>query len=269
MFRLLLKHDWRSLRGILGLLSIVCVGAGIVGGFAMRTMILLSEQRDPSAFLIVITMFAIMVSFISMGITVAGSLFFCIWRFYKSRYSDEGYMTFTLPATAHQILLSSLVSTLLAVLCMSLVLVLGIGILMCIAFTAIPNFYADAARELPRIWNEIRYAFREESGPFLSMLLYSPVAMVAEVIVLMLSVTIGSVAVRKLKVLAAIGIYYGINVVVSLANTIIMVLSGPFSSNSIDFYNQFFLYPTVLMLLLGVGGYFLMHYLASKKLNLP
>ena len=268
MFRLLLKHDWRGIRGILGLLSLICLGAATVGGFAMRSMILLTEQNDPSVFQTIITMFAIMVSFIAMGITVAGSLFFCIWRFYKSRYSDEGYMTFTLPATTHQILLSSLVTTLLAMLCMMLTLVLGIGILMSIAFTAIPNFYSEAIREFPQIWSAIKYAFREESGPFLSMLLYSPVAMVAEVIVLMLSVTIGSVAVRKLKVLAAIGIYYGINVVVSLANTIIMVLSGFLSSNSIDFYNQFFLYPTFLMLVLGTGGYFLMHYLANKKLNL-
>ena len=101
------------------------------------------------------------------------------------------------------------------------------------------------------------------------MLLYSPVAVLAEIIILMLSVTIGSVVVRKLKVLAAIGIYYGINIVLSLGNTIIMVVSGLLSSNSIDFYNQFFLYPTILMLALGTGGYFLMHYLASKKLNLP
>lgn len=269
MFRLLLKHDWRSLRGILGLLSLICLGAGIIGGFAMRSMILITEQDDPSTFQTVITMFAIMICFISMGITVGGSLFFCIWRFYRSRYSDEGYMTFTLPATAHQILLSSLVATLLAMLCMILAFVLGIGILMSIAFTAIPNFYSDAVRELPRLWSEIKYAFREESGPFLSMLIYAPVAAVAEVIILMLSVTIGSVVVRKLKVLAAIGVYYGINVVLSLGNTIIMVMSGYLSGNSVDFYNQLFIYPTILMLLLGVGGYFLMHWLASKKLNLP
>ena len=147
MFRLLLKHDWRGIRGILGLLSLICLGAATVGGFAMRSMILLTEQNDPSVFQTIITMFAIMVSFIAMGITVAGSLFFCIWRFYKSRYSDEGYMTFTLPATTHQILLSSLVTTLLAMLCMMLTLVLGIGILMSIAFTAIPNFYSEAIRD--------------------------------------------------------------------------------------------------------------------------
>ena len=269
MFRLLLKHDWRSLRGILGLLCLICLGAGILGGFALRSMILLTEQEDPSAFQTVITMFTIMVSFVSMGITYAGTLIFCVWRFYKSRYSDEGYMTFTVPATVHQVLLSSLTATLLALLVMALTLALSICALMGIAFTAIPHFYSDAARELPLIWSEIRYAFREESGPFLSMMLYSPVAMITEVIILMLSVTIGSVVARKLKVLASIGVYYGINVVVSLANSVIMVLSGLLSSNSIDFYDQLFLYPTVLMLILGVGGYFLMHRLASKKLDLP
>lgn len=268
MFRLLLKHDWRSVRGVLGLLALVCLGAGFVGGVSMRNMILLAGQNDSSVFLTVITMFSIVICFITMGITVGGTLFFCIWRFYKSRYSDEGYMTFTLPVTTHQILLSSLVTTLLAMLCMTLVLVLGIGTLASIAFTAIPDFYSVAVREFPQLWSEITHAFREEAGPFLSMLVYSPVALVAEVIILMLSVTIGSVVVRKLKILASIGIYYGINVVLSLGNTVIMVASGLLSSNSVGFYNRYFIYPAILMLLLGTGGYFLMHYLASKKLNL-
>ena len=86
---------------------------------------------------------------------------------------------------------------------------------------------------------------------------------------MMLSVTVGSVVARKLKFLAAIGIYYGIQVAVSLITSVLMVLTGVTATSSTTLLDHFFLYPTILMAALGIGAYFLMHRLASKKLNLP
>lgn len=269
MFRLLLRHDWKSIRGILGLLCLICLGAGIVGGFAIRFIILMPEQNDDAVLRAVLSMFSLTISFVSIGVTTSGCLFFCIWRFYRSRFSDEGYMTFTLPVTTHQILLSSLTATLLAMLCMVLAVMLSLGTLFFIGLTALPDFYADMARELPLMWEEIVCSFRSNGITLLTPLVCIPVAAVSEIVIMMLSVTIGSVAVRKLKVLAAIGVYYGINVVLSLANTIIMVVSGFLSSSSADFYGRFNVYPTIMLLILGTGGYFLMHYLTNRKLNLP
>ena len=269
MFRLLLKHDWRSIRGILGLLCLICLGAGVLGGFGLRLLIFAVDDPEFSAFRTVLSMGAVMACYLAIVICAAGSLFYCIWRFYRSRYADEGYMTFTLPATTHQILLSGLTATLLAMLCATVAVAVSIGTAVCIGMTAVDGFYADAARDLPLLWEEIRKAIGHEMGAFVSMLFYIPVAAVAQVIIMMLSVTVGSVAARKLKVLAAIGIYYGINVAVSVATSLIMVLGGLTSVSSNELLSRFFLYPTILMAALGIGGYFLMHHLSNKKLNLP
>ena len=269
MFRLLLKHDWRSIRGILGLLCLISLGAGAAGGVAMRFLILSTEAVEFSAFTTVLSMLSVMVCYIAIVLCAAGTLFFCIWRFYKSRFADESYMTFTVPATAHQILLSSLTVTLLTMICATAAVLISIGIAGSIGVTAIEGFYVYAFQELPSLLGEIRAVIGEEMGAFLSMLVYAPIAAVSGVVFMMLSVTVGSVIARRLKFLAAIGVYYGINVVISLVTTVIMILAGLASTDGRELVSRFFLYPAVLMAALAVGAYFLMHRLASRKLDLP
>ena len=269
MFRLLLKHDWKSIRGVLGLLCLISLGAGAAGGVALRALIISMEQPEFSAFRTVLSMGGVMACYMAVVICAAGTLFFCLWRFYKSRYADEGYMTFTLPATAHQILLSNLTVTLLAMVCAAVAAAVSLMTAVAIGATSIEGFYDDAFRELPLLWEEFWKDFAHEKSMFLTMLLYIPVASVAEIVIMMLSITVGSVVARKLKVLAAIGIYYAIQVGVSTVTTLIMVIGGITSTSSSDLLDHFFLYPTVLMAAMGIGAYFLMHRLANKKLNLP
>jgi len=269
MFRLLLKHDWKSVRGILGLLCLICVGAGALGGVALRLLIISMEQPEFSALRTVLAMGCVMACYMAIVICALGTLYFCIWRFYKSRYADEGYMTFTLPATAHQILLSGLSNTVLAMLCAFAAVFVSICLFFFIGITAVEGFYADMFQGLPFLWGEMREAFAHEKSLFLTMFIYVPVAGVAEIVIMMLSVTVGSVVARKLKVLAAIGIYYGIQVAVSLVTSVLMVITGLTAVSSEALLDHFFLYPTILMTAMGIGAYFLMHWLASKKLNLP
>ena len=90
----------------------------------------------------------------------------------------------------------------------------------------------------------------------------------------LLSITIGSLIAKKHKILASIGIFYGISMAVSTISSIFsmtsmlssMVLSG---GNIDSIMSETIVAPSVLMLIIGVGGYFLMHYLVKKKLNLP
>ena len=269
MFRLLLKHDWKSIRGILGLLCLICLGAGVVGGFALRFLIIAIDQPEFSAYRMVLSMGGVMACYAAIIICALGTLFFSMWRFYKSRYADEGYMTFTIPATAHQILLSSLTATLLAMLCAFIAVFVSIFTAVFIGISAVEGAYTEMAQQSPMVWDAFWEAVSYEKSMFLTLAVYVPVAGIAEVVIMMLSVTVGSVVARKLKVLAAIGIHYGIQVVVSLITSVLMVLSGVTATSSAAMLDRFFLYPTILMAGLAIGAYFLMHRLASRKLNLP
>ena len=269
MFRLLLKHDWKSIRGILGLLCLICLGAGVVGGFALRFLIIAIDQPEFSAYRMVLSMGGVMACYAAIIICALGTLFFSMWKFYKSRYADEGYMTFTIPATAHQILLSSLTATLLAMLCAFIAVFVSIFTAVFIGISAVEGAYTEMAQQSPMVWDAFWEAVSYEKSMFLTLAVYVPVAGIAEVVIMMLSVTVGSVVARKLKVLAAIGIHYGIQVVVSLITSVLMVLSGVTATSSAAMLDRFFLYPTILMAGLAIGAYFLMHRLASRKLNLP
>ena len=83
---------------------------------------------------------------------------------------------------------------------------------------------------------------------------------------LMLSVTVGSVIAKKHKVLAAVGTYYAIQVAMSIAEALTM--TSVVMLDGVGYAFNVFSASLLLMLAVTVGGYFLMHYLADKKLNL-
>ena len=123
MFTKLLKHEWRAIRGVIGLLCVIILISGLtIGGVAnymaraseadARTMVseagtLVSVEETGSHTAEVICVLLVMVSVIAVAVCCAGSVFYVIWRFYESRFTDQGYLTFTLPVKNHHIFLSA------------------------------------------------------------------------------------------------------------------------------------------------------------------
>ena len=98
---------------------------------------------------------------------------------------------------------------------------------------------------------------------FASLTVTGIIGALSELIVMMLAVTIGALVAKKHKILAAVGVYYGISILQSFALTFAnlsvvdkQTVLGLFSVTSLT------------SLVIGIGGYFLMHYLTDKKLNL-
>ena len=91
---------------------------------------------------------------------------------------------------------------------------------------------------------------------------------VCELVVLMLSVTMGSIIARKHKILTAVGVYYGIHVVLSMVTSFFMVM-GAFSGADEKLWMLRYLGGmALLMTAVSVAGYFLMYALVDRKLNL-
>ena len=93
----------------------------------------------------------------------------------------------------------------------------------------------------------------------------------------LMSITIGAQVAKKHKLLAAFGIGYGLSTVISLISTLLRFSSlivdsatSGISRLSDSLYSIFsMLIPSLLYLGIGIGGYFIMHHLIDKKLNLP
>lgn len=273
MFAKLLKYEWRATRGFLGLLSLICLSAALVGGLSMRYLVWVSELDTQEDVAIVLSVLTMIFAFIAIVICCVAMELYAVWRFYKSRFTDEGYLTFTLPVTTHQILLSSFVNCLISMVCALAALMVGYLVLLLLGFSALDNFFPSLWEVLPLAMENLWRLFSGETGAFLAQLTLGVVTGVLNsTVVMMLAVTIGSILAKKHKVLAAIGVYYGINMVMSLITSVLGVILGlsVYSSQSsgMDVLSSMMLMESGLFLIVAVGGYFLMYALVHRKLNL-
>ena len=151
MFTKLLKQDWRARWGVLGVLCLICLSAAVLGGGSMRYLVWASNQSETMKLPTVLCVLAMVMSFVAIAVCCVAQLFFQLWRFYKSCFTDEGYLTFTLPVTTHEILLSSLINTFLGVLLMVVVACVSLGGLLLLGFSVVEGFWPALWELVPRM----------------------------------------------------------------------------------------------------------------------
>jgi len=272
MFAKLLKNEFRATAGWLATACIGAVAAGTVGGISIRFLIQgLASGRitDNSKAGVgeIICAFAILTAVLVLGACGAASLIMLVVRFYQSRFTDEGYLTFTLPVSTHQILLSSLVHILLSIVIVSVVIFGSVFLMILISVTGIGELWQETIGELMSGVHRLFSYLRPEDMPYVLLMAASALThSLWEIVCLMLAISIGAVAVKKHKILLSVAIYYGIHILTAILEGGVMVVTleagdpmpaGPMVG------------PILLCLALSIGGYFLMHYLVTKKLNLP
>ncbi len=286
MFAKLLKHEWRANSKLLGGLTLAALGVGVLATVLLRVMMnygdLLSESKNPFMNLLMIGMgLSLLFSLVSLCLYAVGVQLILLYRFYKHKFSDEGYLTFTLPVTTTQIFWSSLVNMLIwmAISLVTMVAVIFLVILFGTATTGLIN--TDVFRGIGRLLDLLgmmdwQMMMEEVFGPaagasmvcYVLQLLVSPFY---ALIVPMACITVGAVIAKKHKILASIGVYYGLNMVVSFANSMTGMMPSVFMSSNAGSGQYLFLMALLeLMLTVGItaGGYFVTTYLMKHKLNL-
>ena len=276
MFAKLLKHEWRATRGVIGLLCVIILIAGLtIGGVMCRILTAdevvmeLNENTVASETAMsdmeeVICVLLIIAGVMAVAVCGAGSVFVVVYRFYKRCFTDEGYLTFTLPVNQHQILLSSFLNSVFGVFlvvlaCFGAVMLAGGMFLLALNSTQ-EILWADVWLSWQDVWQQLADSFRKNIGQFALLGFSGLVSALSELILLMLAVTIGALVAKKHKILAAVGVYYGIGMVQSFAYSMIV-----FSTGNV---NLLLALPGLMSLSLALAGYFLMYWLTSKKLNL-
>ena len=261
MFAKLLKMEFRSTWNVLGILCLSLVGAGLLGGLAIRY---LEGASAPKQWLEILCMLAVVAAVLFFVVCGAGALIVQIVRFYRSRFTDEGYLTFTLPVTTHQVLLSSFVTS-----AVNLIAVAAVGTagLILMGLCAVPDFEILRRgmdifwQEFPELW--ARFTQTDMLQAFVLLLVNVIAAFSSELILIMLAVTIGSLVAKKHKILAAVGFYYILHLV-GLTFTGVSMVKLVESANSLRLPGLL----ALVNLIIAVAGYFLMYFLVDKKLNL-
>ena len=281
MFSKLLKHEWKANAALLGLLSLCAIGAGLLGGGVLWAIQALSEQANEQlqGSLTGISGLSTLLFFLILSIAAYAFavLFINVMRFYKSRYTDEGYLTFTLPVTARQIFLSSFVYMLL----WQVISVVVVAIAMaCMMLIGLPKEVLEAIKPIASVLIgldgilEALPGYRLYSVLLTVQVVFKPVY---GIVLLMTSVTLGAVIAKKHKIWTAIGMYFGIQLAVGIVESILsavptlMLLFTGLMGGENYLYNLSVTAGLGIALQVGlsIGFFFLSTNLMQKKLNLP
>lgn len=271
----LLKFDLRALFKYWWVVALSSVGLSVVGGISLRLLIG-STVADDSPLLAIFAMLGMIVTVLGLSAFIIATEIFIFVRFYQNLFSDEGYLTFTLPVRRRDILNSKLISGLLLnFLTVALLIADVIGIMIIgldhdtlyVAGESI-RMFLDSALSLMGVWGAI-YILEAIIGVFLLS--------AAGYLLTLICITFAAVIAKKHKVFAAIGFYYITSAVISFVGQIGFMLGAIALAGIIEAVPDGSLNPVfslmVLSLILCVAAitallYTVEHYMLDKKLNL-
>ncbi len=283
MLRKLIKYDMRYIARIVPWVYLAALGMSLL----MCLLIFLTSIKD--VFGIVLGVTAIPFILVLSAISISGFIMIAI-RIYKNLYSDEGYLTFTLPATVDQQILSKVFSGALWEFIGMVVALITLALPLVTAYCSFSNKIGPLDLLIDRIGYFIRTFLGDGYGDItgkLAVLLvlfavYLVIAIFANPITLLLSFSIGQFT-KKNRVLAAIGSYFGITFALSFITTILqlifeVVFAVDFANAGatdtayvvymLNSYISMFIMQIVIFAVFYIVSYFTVKKIMRDKLNL-
>lgn len=269
MLAKLLKHEWKaSWRVPAVLIGILWVTAALAGLTFLSPM-WTSELKGLDILLVfVILAFYFMIIAVSVGVTLYMAV-----RFYKSMFTDEGYLTHTLPVTSHQLLLSKI----LPMAAWSFLSMAGIVISLLIFGGMAFLFLVEDVHAMADSVALVVTQMKEMLGSSLPGFVASVAAMMLVGIFSGPMMIVGSVSlgqmVGKHKVLGSIGAYFGLTTVIQIVMTVIMLpfmlkMAYVADENVFKVLIPVYWFAAGFSVVYMTGLYFLSEYLIRRKLNL-
>ena len=272
----LMKHEWKSTYKVGCMMLFAVVLITFFGWMAFQSPMWqnLESGRYRANILDALSIVTIiMYAFMLVGV-MYGILIYLGVHFYRTMYTDQGYLTHTLPVTKHQILGSKILVSGLWMLFITMALFLSVVILISSLIAAI----TPAGYSLAEAWGEIfstvgewsewfKYEFDFDIVRTLVMLLLcaviSPFTMV---MVLFGAISVGQFFTR-FRVLMAIVCYIGIMIVESMLGSLLqnVVLWQSSLGHYMDISTIF---NTLINLLMSIVLYVVSWLVITKKLNM-
>lgn len=239
MLRKLLKYDFRSVLRIWWIAAVVALGSSVMGAFALRFFLSLTQAPEvalesqeislayvASLILFIFSIIAIIASVLVMEILV-------FWRFYTHFFTDEGYLTFTLPVSRKKLLLSKTLNALIWMAIQGVLLTVCVLIFMIVSPNPAPG---------DGFFNPVLFILLKEGVSFLMkgalelfgagwIIAYTLVGLVIALGVTLFCISLvhfciglGAVIAKKHKLIAAIGTYYLVNAVISFVSQMLVTV---------------------------------------------
>lgn len=275
MLKKLLKYDFNSIFKYWWIGALTTFILSFVGTGCISINCSPKDFPEPVYVFSTIGIVLVVLSFSAFALMTALLVYI---RFYKHFYSDEGYLTFTLPVKRYQLLTSKLISGSVATLLTALVTLIN-GAIVLIPVLKEDVFYKGWEKDFKIAVSNLVKA----NGIFnltvdgISIILIVLLSVVLVTLFAYLCITVGCIVSKKAKIASAIGIYYGLSTVA----TVLMYLFYFFAVDTLDGWmsklpneQELALIPVILilviliMLMLCLVFYTLINWLMDRKLNL-
>lgn len=260
MLNKLMKYEFKATSRLLLPLYLILFFISIINRFTFKLY-------DYEGVLGIINKFLIVTYVMTIFVVLIVTVFYMIIRFYKNLLTDEGYLMFTLPAKAHQLITSKLLSTVLWTIISIIVVLISLFIVF-----ATPDSF-------PAVINGIKEAIasfnREFSGnsalAFMELIIMFLLSLVANILLIYVSVAVGQLF-TKHKLIGSFAAYMIIYTILQFIMIIIFIPFGIFMSKNpfeASLLPQMIFPAVIVILILGCACfYFATNYIFKKKLNL-
>ena len=222
MLKKCLKYDLRAVGRIWWILAASMAGAFIVASLSLRVLMQSTLDPDPSSVLLTLSIFGGLISILCVFAIFAAmtvSIILVYWRTYTHFYTDEGYLTFSLPVKRSTLYLSKVLTSAIVETSMVILCILGVSLMLLVVPPAENGELLNTV-VFKSLFEGIQYlADLTGSGWILAWVIaFLPLPFICQFFtsgMTFLCLTVGSVIAKKHKLLAAIGIYYGVTTVLS------------------------------------------------------
>ena len=279
MLKKLLKYDWKSVSGLLLILHGILLAYTLIGRIGIAFG--LSKYGDTltgsvaEAYGIVSGIYILIYVFFIMAIMVVTGVYLAA-RFHKNLFSDEGYLTHTLPVSPAKIMWSKILVSW-AWIVIDAVFVVA-SIMMLVLFKQTFEPFKNVVCEFFSILAGV-YGMQNQVLMILLILTVLAQFFGCYTMLVLFSMCLGSLF-KTHKILGAVVSFFGINIILSIVSTIIMfAVPGWSSTGSVSVTaaanggfigggNSIFLFTFVWNLALAVVFFLGSRYILSRKLNL-
>lgn len=257
MLKKLFYNDFHTIRRRILPLLLASLGCSACAFFVVLLDAVLPQTGDIAVLLdntLTSVLVALLFAFIVLVVLSGLHIFI---HYYRNFFTDEGYLTFMLPATREQLfvakLLAGIVWTLIILL--SAIASVTVGILLPTELL----MRAENASFLSSLWRDIFDLFSVIS--IVDLLL----TLIAQTVFIYTAITLGSLFFTKRKMLGSFISYFLLSGIISFLRTILSLLFYTFTDAG-EFYSS--LASILLSLSVGIGGYLITCALLKHKLNL-
>ena len=287
MLRKLLKYDLHAVARWWWIVAATLLGTSVLGAFLLRVTIS-SAQGNSTIFglWVMLCIFYFLLYFFLLSAATIATTVLLWWRFYTHLYTDQGYLTFTLPVKRRALLVSKIINEMVWYVAQFALLAVCVLLFCLIA----PPATAQYPVINPIVFQTVRTFFQGAvqllGGGALALfimefILFLLVSVLFSVCLVQFCITVGAVIAKKHKLLVGIGIYYAVNMGLSFVGQLLsnivsammtgglgILMSNATQNQMIAIFLLIFLLVIFVMLAGAALFYCLMQDKVDRKLNL-